>query len=395
MSDHRKRIAVAGHICLDIIPSFERTDIDLSELIQPGRLLEVGPAQISTGGAVSNTGLALYHLGHDPVLFGKIGADPFGEVVQHLLRDLDPSLPGKLIVSPEDSTSYTVVISPPETDRFFFHSPGANHSFVADDVEASDLDYVELLHFGYPTAMRSMYRDDGEELRELFDRANDVHAATSLDMTYPDPDSEEGTIDWERYLTRILPRVDFFLPNLEETLFMLDRNRLQKMEKKNSPVEHQLQFPDLRTYSGRLLEMGAGVVGLKLGGEGLYVRTSSEEDRFQHVCGDGLANEAEWINRELLAPAFEVDVEGTTGAGDCTIAGFLSAWTDRCSIEQAAERAVAAGGFSVESLDATSGIPDVDRISARMKNGWKRRPVHYELPENWHWNDGKQVLQPE
>ena len=49
-------VVVAGHICLDIIPTIPHERIEF----EPGRLLQVGPAVLSTGGAVSNTGLALH-----------------------------------------------------------------------------------------------------------------------------------------------------------------------------------------------------------------------------------------------------------------------------------------------------------------------------------------------
>ena len=35
---------------------------------------------------------------------------------------------------------------------------------------------------------------------------------------------------------------------------------------------------------------------------------------------------AAWADRELWAPCFQVEVVGTTGAGDATIAGFLCAF---------------------------------------------------------------------
>jgi len=57
------QVIVAGHICLDIIPRFP-TDAgaDLSAYLSPGRLSEIGSVTLSTGGAVSNTGLNLQRL---------------------------------------------------------------------------------------------------------------------------------------------------------------------------------------------------------------------------------------------------------------------------------------------------------------------------------------------
>ena len=52
---------VAGHICLDITPEFTTGGKAVGDILRPGRLVSVGPATVSTGGAVSNTGLTLRH----------------------------------------------------------------------------------------------------------------------------------------------------------------------------------------------------------------------------------------------------------------------------------------------------------------------------------------------
>lgn len=54
---------MAGHICLDVIPAFKQGAASLGELLVPGKLVDVGPAVLATGGAVANTGLALHRLG--------------------------------------------------------------------------------------------------------------------------------------------------------------------------------------------------------------------------------------------------------------------------------------------------------------------------------------------
>ena len=81
------KILVAGHICLDITPVFSaRTPAPLGEVLVPGKLVQMRDVNISTGGAVANTGLALKILGADVVLMGKIGKDAFGEIVLERLR---------------------------------------------------------------------------------------------------------------------------------------------------------------------------------------------------------------------------------------------------------------------------------------------------------------------
>ena len=78
VNDMSKKVVVAGHICLDITPGINAARVDsISDIIRPGSLLNVGKADIHTGGAVANTGLALKKLGADVTLAGKIGDDEF------------------------------------------------------------------------------------------------------------------------------------------------------------------------------------------------------------------------------------------------------------------------------------------------------------------------------
>ncbi len=111
---------MAGHISLDITPVFNNSgDQKFSALLRPGKLLRVGKAQISTGGAVSNTGLGLHALGADVLLMAKVGNDDFGLILKEKIRQsgCESSIPAV----EGESTSYTVVIAPKGFDRFFIH----------------------------------------------------------------------------------------------------------------------------------------------------------------------------------------------------------------------------------------------------------------------------------
>ena len=64
-----------------------------------------------------------------------------------------------------------------------------------------------------------------------------------------------------------------------------------------------------------------------------------------------------WCGRELWVPCFIPDtLVGTTGAGDATIAGFLTALLRGVSPERALTIASAVGACNVEAADALSGV---------------------------------------
>jgi sugar/nucleoside kinase (ribokinase family) len=382
---------VAGHICLDIIPTFEARDKGLESLLSPGRLVEVGPAVTSTGGAVSNTGLALHRLGIRTKLLGKVGEDLFGTAILDIIRRHNDALGKGIVVNPGESSSYTVVISPPGMDRMFLHCPGTNDTFGLDDVDMDQLEGVHLFHFGYPPVMRRMYEDEGVELATLMERVRAHGLTTSLDMTYPDPDSEAGRVNWVAWLERVLPHVDIFLPSLDEILFMLDRHHHDTLSKTTTgELASVVDSPLMSTLASRLLTMGVAIAVLKLGSQGLYVRTSSDAPRLASMGSGVPQNRDNWLGRELFVPCFRATVVGTAGAGDSTIAGFLAGLLKGDSIETVMTSAVAVGAFNVERPDATSGVPAWDTVQARVKAGWQQAPVTLSL-KGWRQDTEKGI----
>ena len=123
---------VAGHICLDIIPQIGGSADDFRASFQPGHLTVVGPALFGTGGAASNTGLAMHRLGIDVRIMGKVGDDFIGELIRQILVRSGRGPAAGMIIDQAVHSSYTVVISPPDIDRSFLHYPGANDTFSAE-----------------------------------------------------------------------------------------------------------------------------------------------------------------------------------------------------------------------------------------------------------------------
>ena len=389
MSQYRIKVIVAGHICIDIIPEFKDFKGKLESLLAPGKLIEVGPVTTSTGGAVSNTGIALHKLGIKTKLIGKIGDDLFGRAILDKLEKYDVKLTDGMMVKSGEQSSYSVVVSPPGVDRIFFHCPGANNTFTSNDLDLKKLSKGDIFHFGYPPVMRAMFVNKGLELKKLMKGVKETGLTTSLDMSYPDPDSEAGKVDWEIILKRVLPYVDLFLPSLEETLCML-KHPIYETISTSEDISSIVNGDLLNKISKRLLNFGALVVLFKMGKQGLYVRTTSNEKKLYSTIIGSFDKRDSWVNRELLCPCFLVDLVGATGAGDSTIAGFLTGLVRGLSLEKAIKVATASGAFSVESSDATSGIPDWNSLQKRINSGWEFRKVDLHL-EGWKWDDIKKI----
>ncbi len=383
---------VAGHICLDVIPQMAHITPELfAGVFVPGRLTEVGPAAFSTGGAVSNTGLALHKLGVATQLMGKIGDDTFGRAVAQIVAAHSPGLAAGMVVDPAVSTSYTIVINPPGLDRIFLHCPGANDSFGAADVRYDLLAGARLFHFGYPPIMARMYQAGGAELEAIFRQAKATGVTTSLDLSLPDPTSPAGRAPWRQIIERTLPWVDVFMPSIEELLFMLHRAAYDQLHAEHGSAGFLAHVtPELLSdLSAELLALGAKIVGLKLGYRGLYLRTA-EAGVLGAMGRGGPADAAAWAGRELWAPCFRVEVAGTTGAGDATIAGFLSGLLRGLGPEAALTAAVAVGACNVEALDALNGVRPWQATLDRLAAGWPRHELHLAAP-GWRFDPAAQL----
>jgi Sugar kinases, ribokinase family len=325
---------------------------------------------------VSNTGLALNRLGITAQLVGKIGDDLFGPTICQIIDSYGENLTEGMIVDSSGSTSYTIIINYPGVDRILLHSPGVNDTFQINDIPYESLEQARLFHFGYPPLMRSTFVDNGIVLAEIFRRAKQTGVTTSLDMAFPDPASDAGHADWHSILESVLPYVDIFMPSVEEILFMIRRKTYEEMcaAISDSNILPSITADILSDISQELFEMGTRIVGLKLGGRGLYLRTGNTAliKLIGRACP---SNPDAWASKELWTPCFKVTVAGTTGSGDATIAGFLASLLRDLSIEEALRMAVAVGACNVEVIDALSGICSWETTQARLSAGWEQQPL--------------------
>lgn len=371
----KKKVIAAGHICLDITPVFPGTGAEhLEDVLSPGKLVEVKEADVHTGGSVANTGLAMKILGADVTLMGKIGNDAFGDMILNILRQYDAA--EGMLRSDSFSTSYSVVIAVPGIDRLFLHNPGANNAFRADDIPDGVLKDAALFHFGYPPIMKAMYEDDGAELVKLMKRVKAAGAATSLDMAAVDAASEAGKADWEKILSQALPFVDFFVPSVEELCFMLDRNRFEEWQSraKGRDITEILHVEtDIRPLADRCMELGVKVLLIKCGAPGIYYRTADRETLGQ-IGGDLIPEPEKWADLKGFERSYVPErIASGTGAGDTSIAAFLTAVLEGCGPEECLRLATATGACCVAAYDALSGLKSFDELRAKINNGWKKQ----------------------
>ncbi len=357
-------IIVAGHICLDLLPGMD--DVPLSALSATGMLFEVDALNVSTGGAVANSGVSLHVMGTSVGMMGKVGDDLIGRVIIATLKDRDPELSAMVKVQPGSASSYTIALSPENSDRIFLHCPGTNDTFGIEDIDFAQVKDAKIFHLGYPPLLPHLYSDGGDELAEIMRRVKDLGVVTSMDTAQPAPNKPAGHVYWRALLEKVLPYVDVFVPSVEEITFMLHRDAFDSVD---GEVLGTLDADKLAERSGELIDMGAAIVGLKMSSYGIYLQATGDGERLQSLNLPGFSV-ADWQGAAAYHPAFAVDVVGTTGAGDAAYAAILTGLLRGLPPARVVQLANAAGALNVRAADATSGVLPWDEMTAKVDGGW-------------------------
>ncbi|MBV9849772.1 MAG: sugar kinase [Armatimonadetes bacterium] len=283
-----------------------------------GTLAAVERMELHAGGCAANTGIALARLGVDVAVLGKVGRDGFGDFLLQTIRRAGADAQG-VAQGGAEATSATMVAVDAAGERTFLHYPGANAAFTVEDVAWPLIEAADILHVAGPFLMP---RFIGEGCADILRRAKGLGKITTLDTVW------DSTDRWMAVLAPSLPHLDYLLPSLEEA------RRLTGWE---TPSDIAQVF----------LDGGVGVVGLKLGEQGCYVR----------AAGGG----------EFTVPPFPVEAVDALGAGDAWAAGFLCGLTHGWDLERTARFANAVGACAVQALGATTGIKSFSETCAAFQ----------------------------
>lgn len=372
MSTNKKAV-IAGHVCIDITPEFIGKPVkELTKVLSPGRLVNMGGVDIHTGGTIANTGLAMKMFGVDVSLMGKIGQDDFGTLILNYFKEHDAA--EGMIISEDVQTSYTVALAVPGVDRILLHNPGANDVFTYDDLCMETIEKAELFHFGYPPLMRGMFINEGAELEKIMKSVHEKGIVTSLDMASIDPEAESGKAPWEVILKKVLPYVDFFVPSVEELCYMLDRKRYYEwIDRANGQdVTETLNIADIAPLAQKVIDLGASAVLIKSGVPGMYYKTSGGE-KMKSLCEKLHLSTEEWCDKEGFEASYVPDiVRSGTGCGDTSIAAFLTSVLEERSLSEALQFATATGASCVTAFDALSGLKTFHELKEKIDAGWKK-----------------------
>lgn len=296
--------AIFGLIVADLIAE----PLDLRHPPAPGGLMLCNSIQLTTGGNVCNSGIAMAKLGMKVAAGGTVGDDVLGSAVIDRLNSagVDTSA---VFRNPAAQTAATVVAVEPGGERCFFHTVGANRFIDADLFRRciptlSQCVWVQIGYFGLLQALTpdlpaciAELRKASPKVRVAFDTVNPTGTRQQLDP--------------------ILPHLDLFAPSRTEAASLTGESDPAKM------------------IASFRRQMPKGVIGIKLDAEGC-------------LLDDG--------TQAVFVPACQVDVVDTTGAGDSWFGGLLTGLIEGMPLEQAGRFANRVAADCCTALGASAGI---------------------------------------
>ncbi|NLT41572.1 MAG: sugar kinase [Anaerolineae bacterium] len=287
------------------------------ELPERGRLTLVDKMELHTGGCATNTGISLAKLGMDVGVLGAVGEDGFGEFIVHELNRHRVDSRGVRRKS-DANTSATMAMVEPDGERRFLHYLGANGKLVQADVDMEIVAEAEILHIAGALVMPGI---DGEPTAAILRQAKDLGLTTSFDTVW------DARGRWMEMVEPCLPFIDVMLPSLAEAQMITGKDRPEDVA---------------RVF----IDHGVGIVGLKMGEQGSYVRTEDVE---------------------LRLPPYVVEAVDATGAGDAFVAGFLAGLLQGWDLERTGRLANAVGALCVTAMGAVTGVRSLEETLRFME----------------------------
>lgn len=315
-------IAIAGSIIVDKINA-------ISAYPNCGELTQIKSVQKAVGGCVPNDAIDIKHIDKSIVVkaVGKIGNDTDGEFVKDVLSNNGVDVSS--VISVDNSTSFTDVMSVVGGQRTFFTYAGANAEFGADDVDFDVLN-VKMFHLGYFLLLDKIDAGDGEKLLK---RAQEKGVKTSIDLVSENSDRYADVIPCLKYTDNLI-------------INEIEAGNLTNIEPK---------LENLRAIAEKLKKYGVK--------ERVIIHTSE--------IGVCLSN-----NGFFSLPSYDLPkgfIVGTTGAGDAFCSGALVGIYRDLSEEEILLLASESATSALTSADAVSGVGSEKENKELCKNLNRRK----------------------
>lgn len=311
------RVVVAGDANVDILVHYPRF------LNAERTRVEWPNPEVVGGGTSSNTAAALAKLGVDVSFIGTVGDDTFGRFVRADFEELGIDASG-LVTNGSLNTVGVFAFIDETGERYLWGWPRVDQSFKVIDESGVDFDLVRSAAWFHSSGMSLTYGTSARStLSRIYREAHEAGVPTSIDLNLR---VDDGVLDpdFASALEQVINDVDYVLGS----------------------------GPDEFAYLGQGTWLENARV---LATEGKTV-----------VVRDGANGSLAIVGDELVrAPAYEVEVEDTVGAGDVFNAGFISAMLDGEGLPAALAKGNGVSGYSVARKGARN-TPTISQLELFM-----------------------------
>jgi ribokinase len=279
--------------------------LNLDKLYQVSRIAKAGEhmpilgVTESPGGSAANTVAGLARLGARCGFIGAVGSDAEGKIMLEDFKRFNVDTSG-ISVLEEGRTGVIIGFVDSKGERTLYPYPGANS--MLEDIDRSYAQKAGFLHITSFVDAKQMLLQ-----KKLVNELEDVRISFS-----------PGDLYIKKGMNALMPFI-----KKSSVIFL------------NSDEATDLTGKKYKDACLTLLDKGAGIVAVTLGGKGSYVT-------------DGV--------KSFEVTAYKTTVRDTTGAGDAFAAGFLYRMLDGASIEAAARSGNIAASFCIRESGARKGL---------------------------------------
>lgn len=307
-------VIVVGDANVDIIVPYPRF------LNKERTLVDYPEPSLLGGGTSANTAVALSRLGVGTSLIGTIGDDQYGRYIKHDLQKEGVDI-SNMIVEPELNTVGVFAFIDENGERYLWGWPREHQSFKVLDAAKISFQKIREADWVHSSGMCLAYDTSAREtVTRIFKESYEAGVPTSFDLNLR---VDNGVLDpeYEKAVREIIGYTRYLLGSGTDEFAYLGR---EKDWRKNA----------------RSFVTDDRVVVVRNGKEGSYGFSAVEE---------------------TAAPAFQVTVEDTVGAGDVYNAGFISAVLEGRTLEECLIAGNAVSGYTVERKGART-CPDLKQL---------------------------------
>ena len=302
------KVTVVGSANVDLVVRVER-------MPNRGETLIGDAFDIFTGGKGFNQATAAARLDAEVTLIGRIGDDPFAEILRSAIES--ERIDSRFVkTDAESGTGIATIVVEPDGDNSIIVVPRANMRITPEDIdEAKDcIANADVLLLQLETPI------DASQTAIEIAKANGTIVILDPAPARPLPPS-------------LLSQVDILTPNATEAA-LLSGHALNTLEAGIVTAE---------ALQTQIAADGHSAVVLTLGEQGVLLYTPTQST---HI------------------PAISVDTVDTTGAGDAFSGALATALANGNDLYEAVKFAITAGAAAVTVLGATPSMPTRSKIEA-------------------------------